>query len=102
MASTINRESPDFQSNLRAMVDRLTAIKNQEETIRQGGGAKAIEAQHKKKRLTARERIALLIDPGTQLFELGMFAAFGMYQEWGGAPCAGTVTGLAHVRGRLV
>ena len=84
------------------MVDLLTQIKNQEETIRQGGGAKAIEAQHKKKRLTARERIALLLDPGTELFELGIFAAYGMYKEWGGAPCAGTVTGLGRINDRLV
>src|SRR6202522_3310432 len=83
------------------MVDRLTGIKNEEEKIRQGGGAKAIESQHKKDRLTARERIALLIDPGTEFFELGSYTAWGMYGEWGGAPCAGVVTGLARVQGRL-
>src|SRR5271169_156679 len=84
------------------MVDRLTEIKNEEERVRQGGGAKAIEAQHKKGRLTARERIAKLIDPKTQFFELGLYAAWEMYEEWGGAPAAGTVTGLAEVCGRLV
>jgi len=47
------------------MVELLTAIKNEEEQIREGGGAKAIDSQHKKNRLTARERIAALIDPGT-------------------------------------
>ncbi|PYT97628.1 MAG: methylcrotonoyl-CoA carboxylase, partial [Acidobacteria bacterium] len=57
--------------------------------------------QHKKGRLTARERIAKLIDPGSHFFELGTFAAFEMYEEWGGAPSAGTVTGLARVCGRL-
>ena len=46
------------------MVALLTQLKNEEETIREGGGAKAIESQHKKNRLTARERIARLIDPG--------------------------------------
>ena len=61
---------------------------------RQGGGEKAIESQHKKGRLTARERIALLIDPGTEFFELGAYVAWGMYEEWGGAPAAGVVTGL--------
>jgi len=84
------------------MVDRLTQIKNQEEHIRQGGGPKAIESQHKKGRLTARERIAKLIDPGTELFELGLYAAYEMYEEWGGAPAAGTVVGLAQVCGRRV
>src|SRR2546423_2613654 len=83
------------------MIDLLTEIKNEEEQILQGGGAKAIESQHKKGRLTARERIAKLIDPGTALCELGAYAAYEMYGEWGGAPSAGSVTGLARVCGRL-
>ena len=62
---------------------------------------KAIEAQHRKQRLTARERIGLLLDEGTRLFELGLYAAHGMYEEWGGAPAAGVVTGLGRVHGRL-
>src|SRR4029077_8980210 len=82
------------------IVDLLTKIKNEEEQIRQGGGAKAIESQHKKGRLTARERVAKLIDPGSQLFELGIYAAYEMYEEWGAAPGAGAVTGLAKVCGR--
>lgn len=81
--------------------ERLAEIRVQEATIRQGGGAKAADAQHKKGRLTVRERIALLIDSGTEFFELGIFAAWGMYTEWGGAPSAGVVTGLARVSGRL-
>mgnify|MGYP001584430716 FL=1 len=84
------------------MVELLTEIKNEEEQIRQGGGSKAIEAQHKKGRLTARERIARLIDPGTPFFELSIYAAYEMYEEWGGAPAAGTITGLARVCGRLM
>jgi len=83
------------------MVELLTSIKNEEEKIRQGGGPKAIESQHKKNRLTARERVNALIDPGTHFFELGIYAAHEMYEEWGGAPSAGTVTGLARVSGRL-
>src|SRR3984893_291244 len=82
------------------MIDLLTRVKNEEEQIRQGGGTKAIESQHKKGRLTARERIAKLIDAGSQFFELGIFAAYDMYEEWGGAPSAGTITGLARVCGR--
>src|ERR1700746_3617293 len=98
----VDAKSADFEKNSRQMVDRLTEIKNEEERIRQGGGAKAIEWQHKKNRLTARERIAKLIDPGTTFFELGIYAAFEMYAEWGGAPAAGTVTGLGNVAGRRV
>jgi 3-methylcrotonyl-CoA carboxylase beta subunit len=101
LKSSINRDSKDFQKNSHHIIELLTEIKNQEEIICQGGGAKAIESQHKKGRLTARERIAKLIDPNTHFFELSLFAAFEMYEEWGGAPCAGTVTGLARICGRL-
>ena len=100
LKSSINRDSPDFQKNSRRVIDLLTQIKNQDELIRQGGGPKAIEAQHKKGRLTARERISKLIDPNSYFFELGAFAAFEMYEEWGGAPSAGLVTGLARICGR--
>jgi len=100
LKTSANRKSPEFEKNARRIVDLLTKVKNEEEQIFQGGGAKAIESQHKKGRLTARERITKLIDPGSQMFELGTYAAFEMYEEWGGAPCAGTVTGLAKVCGR--
>src|SRR5580693_3389273 len=102
LKTNANTKSPDFEKNHRRIIDLLTKIKNEEEQIRHGGGAKAIESQHKKGRLTARERIAKLIDPGSQLFELGIFAGFEMYEEWGGAPSAGTVTGLAKICGRTV
>jgi 3-methylcrotonyl-CoA carboxylase beta subunit len=95
-----DRNSAEFLKNSRKVVDFVTQIKNEEEQISAGGGAKAIESQHKKGRLTARERIAKLIDPGSQFFELGIFAAYEMYEEWGGAPAAGTITGLARVCGR--
>ncbi len=98
----IRRNSPDFEQNMRRMVVLLTEIKNEEARLQEGGGAKATEAQHKKSRLTARERIAKLIDPKSEFFELGLYAAHEMYEEWGGAPAAGTVTGLARVAGRLV
>jgi acetyl-CoA carboxylase carboxyltransferase component len=95
--STVNRKSSDFERNTRRVIDLLTQIKNEEQKIREGGGAKAIESQHKKGRLTARERIAKLVDPGTNFFELALYAAYEMYEEWGGAPSAGTVTGLATI-----
>ena len=100
--SILNRDSAEFAKNTRSMVDLLSSIKNEEEAIREGGGAKAIESQHKKNRLTARERIAKLIDPNTTFFELGIYAAYEMYEEWRGAPAAGVVAGLARVSGRLV
>jgi 3-methylcrotonyl-CoA carboxylase beta subunit len=76
-------------------------LASQEDTLRLGGGPKAIERQHDKGRLTARERIDRLADPGT-FFELGLWAGWNMYAEWGGAPSAGVVTGLATVAGRRV
>ncbi|MGB8887925.1 MAG: acyl-CoA carboxylase subunit beta [Candidatus Korobacteraceae bacterium] len=100
--SKVKTDSSRFERNQKAVAELVTQMRNEEEIIQQGGGDKAIESQHKKGRLTARERIGLLIDPGTEFFELGSFVAWGMYEEWGGAPSAGVVTGLARVEGRLV
>jgi acetyl-CoA carboxylase carboxyltransferase component len=86
---------------MRAMADLVSVIHNEEEKIAEGGGPKAIESQHSKGRLTARERIALLADPGS-FFELGIYAAHEMYDEWGGAPAAGVITGIARIHTRLV
>ena len=102
IASKLDPQSRKSRANTAGMEALLLAIGQQEDAIRQGGGAKAIEAQHAKKRLTARERLALLLDPGEEFLELSLFAAFGMYEEWGGAAAAGIVTGLGWVAGRLV
>src|SRR5271170_6545696 len=101
LPSKLDPKSPRARNNASGMLALLSQIREQEAAIREGGGPKAIESQHAKKRLTARERIALLLDPDTELFELALFAAFEMYEEWGGAPSAGTVTGLGRVSGRL-
>src|SRR5258708_1274128 len=76
-------------------------MKNQEELICQGAGVKAIKPHHKKGRLTAREHIAKLVDANRHFFELSLVGAFEMYEEWGGPPSAGTITGLARICGRL-
>jgi acetyl-CoA carboxylase carboxyltransferase component len=102
IVSRIDPNSATFQKNARDMVSRVTEIKNEEERIQQGGGVKAVEAQHKKGRLTARERVSRLIDPKSDFFELGIYAAHEMYQDWGGAPSASVVTGLGRVGGRRV
>ncbi|HWF90635.1 MAG TPA: acyl-CoA carboxylase subunit beta [Terriglobales bacterium] len=101
LQTKVDPTSARFEANMRFMADFMSQIHNEEETIREGGGERAIENQHSKKRLTARERIDLLADPET-FFELGIFAASGMYEEWGGAPAAGVITGLARVHSRLV
>ncbi|HLK09039.1 MAG TPA: acyl-CoA carboxylase subunit beta [Candidatus Angelobacter sp.] len=101
LPTKIDATSTRFEKNMRAMAELVAAVRNEEEKIRLGGGEKAIESQHNKKRLTARERINLLIDRDTEFFELGLYAAYEMYEEWGGAPSAGVVTGLGRVHGRL-
>ena len=68
--------------------------------IEQGGGERGVERQHRHGRLTARERVAALADTGTPQFECGLFAAWGMYEEYGGAPGAGAVTAIAQVGGK--
>ncbi len=82
------------------MAALVREIRQQVTGIKQGGGADSQARQRKKNRLTARERIELLLDPGTPFFELAVFAAFGMYDEWDGAPAAGVVTGIGTVCGR--
>ncbi|HVT98470.1 MAG TPA: acyl-CoA carboxylase subunit beta [Acidobacteriaceae bacterium] len=101
LTSKLDAASPRIRANAEKMTALLDQIRQQENEIRQGGGAKSIDAQHAKQRRTARERLDLLLDPDTHFFELGLFAAFGMYEEWGGAPSAGVLTGLGRVAGRL-
>src|ERR1700685_7227 len=101
LPTKLDPSSLRFESNMRALADLVAQVRNEEEKIREGGGAKAIDSQHGKSRLTARERINLLADPGS-FFELGLYAAHKMYEEWGGAPAAGVVTGLARVQTRMV
>jgi 3-methylcrotonyl-CoA carboxylase beta subunit len=101
LPTKIDATSTRFEKNMRAMAELVAAVRREEEKIGLGGGEKAIESQHNKKRLTARERINLLIDRDTEFFELGLYAAYEMYEEWGGAPSAGVVTGLGRVHGRL-
>ena len=98
--SHVDRNTPTFRANSRDMQSRLDEIRREEEKIKQGGGEKAIESQHKKGRLTARERISRLVDPNSPFFELGLYAAYEMYEDWGGAPAASAVTGLGRVAGR--
>jgi 3-methylcrotonyl-CoA carboxylase beta subunit len=84
------------------LTEFVEELRRQEQIIKQGGGAKAIARQHEKGRLTARERIARLLDPHASFFELGLWAAWNIYREWGGAPSAGVITGIGRVAGRRV
>lgn len=78
----------------------LEDFRRDREQIALGGGEKAVARQHEKNRLTARERVEGLIDAGSTFFELGRFAAWGMYADWGGAASASVITGIARIADR--
>ncbi|MES2393667.1 MAG: acyl-CoA carboxylase subunit beta [Acidobacteriota bacterium] len=101
LGSKLDAGSVKFGANRVAMVALLGGLRDAEAKIREGGGEKAAEAQRAKGRLTVRERLALLLDKDSEWTELGLWAADGMYAEFGGAPGAGVVTGLGRVEGRL-
>jgi 3-methylcrotonyl-CoA carboxylase beta subunit len=122
LVSKVDGKAPRMRENHEALMVLMAALKVEEDGIRLGGGKKAAEAQRAKGRLTVRERLDLLLDPeplqpqvsdarpgtsapapaaGSNFLELGLWAAYGMYQEYGGAPGAGVVTGLGRVSGRL-
>ncbi len=101
LRSTLDPSSARMQTNRKALLALLTSMHDEEDTIRLGGGAKAAEAQRAKGRLTVRERLKLLLDEGPEFLELGLWAAHGMYSEYGGAPGAGVVTGIGRVSGHL-
>ncbi|MFI5155204.1 MAG: acyl-CoA carboxylase subunit beta [Chitinophagales bacterium] len=90
----------EFNKNEDAMLLALSQMKQRFDQIAMGGGKKAIDKQHEKKKLTARERIRYLIDEESEFLEVGAFAGFGMYLEQGGCPAGGTVAGLGYVSGR--
>lgn len=83
-----------------SLQDLTASYLKTEATLKLGGGEKAIERQHEKGRLTARERIERLIDKGSFFQEYALWSAFEMYKEHGGAPAAGVVTGVGQVHGR--
>jgi 3-methylcrotonyl-CoA carboxylase beta subunit len=101
LPSRLDIAAARYKANQEALHTLLAALRVEEDTIKQGGGPKAAEAQRSKGRLTVRERLDLLLDEHTELLELGLWAANGMYAEYGGAPGAGVVTGLGRVSGRL-
>jgi acetyl-CoA carboxylase carboxyltransferase component len=84
----------DFQKNI------LRKINAARDSIKLGGGKSAIQKQHDKGKLTARERIEKLIDANSSFYEINTFAAHEMYAEYGGAPSAGVVAGIGKINGK--
>ena len=94
------RRDVTFETNRDHWRNRIRILKAQRDEIALGGGEDAAAKQKKKGKMLARERVAALIDDGTELLEIGAFAAWGLYEEWGGAPAAGVVVGLGRAQGR--
>lgn len=90
----------EFNKNEDVFKQLCFQLKEKLKKVKLGGGEKKIAAQHKKGKLTARERINYLIDDKSEFLEVGAFVADGMYQEVGGCPSAGVVTGIGYVSGR--
>src|ERR1044071_9638287 len=91
-------ESPTATTNREHFQKLVSELKALEERIRQGGGAERIAREHKKGKLTARERIGLLFDEDSYFQETGLLIAYDQYD--GQAPAAGVVTGLGRIAGR--
>jgi len=82
-----------------ALRERCDAILREEENLRDGGGKIGQDRQRKLGRLPVRERIAQLVDPDADFFEIGLWAAYKMYEQWGSVPAAGAVVGIGNVAG---
>jgi len=93
-------KTPAFQKNAENLHTLLELYRTRGEAVRRGGGSQAVQKLHEKGKLSARERIERLIDPGSRFLEIGLFAAYDMYHEYGGAPSAGTVLGIGLIHGR--
>ena len=90
----------EFNKNDDEMRQLVYQLNERLKTVKLGGGPKKIESQHKKGKLTARERIEYLTDTDSNFLEIGAFAGDGMYQDVGGCPSGGVVTGIGQVSGR--
>ncbi|MEM9937166.1 MAG: carboxyl transferase domain-containing protein, partial [Bacteroidota bacterium] len=90
-----------FNKNEDANKELIWRLSQRLKKVYEGGGATSTERHHKKGKMTARERIHYLLDGKDTFLEIGALAAEGMYQEYGGAPSAGVITGIGRIAGRL-
>jgi acetyl-CoA carboxylase carboxyltransferase component len=96
----ISKQELEFNKNDDAMRMKISNLKRELDKIEDGGGKKRIEKLHSKGKLTARERIDLLLDPNTERIEIGAFAGYDMYEEYGGCPAGGVVIVIGYVSGK--
>jgi acetyl-CoA carboxylase carboxyltransferase component len=90
----------EFNKNEDTYKQLVYQLNNRLKKVYQGGGARKTEAHHQKGKLTARERIAYLIDPSSYFLEIGALAGEGMYEQEGGCPSGGVVVGIGYISGR--
>lgn len=100
MAKTNQKQELIFNKNEDEMKLKISALNRKMDKISLGGGEKKIEKHHSKGKLTARERIDLLLDNDSDRIEIGGFAGYGMYEEYGGCPSAGVVVVMGAVSGK--
>lgn len=96
----VSKKELEFNKNEDTIRLKISEMERKLEKIYLGGGKKRIEKHHSKGKLTARERIEKLIDPGTETIEIGAFAGDGMYEQYGGCPSGGVVIKIGYVSGR--
>src|SRR5258708_12793500 len=98
ISSALDRRSDAFRANSEAMRALVADLRDKSAAIGEGGDAPSRKRHIGRGKLLARERVRLLLDPGSPFLELSAFAAHGMYD--GAVPAAGIVTGIGHIRGR--
>ncbi len=95
-----DKQNKKYFENEDNMQNLLRVLRARADKIKQGGGEKAVAKHHSRGKMTARERIDALLDEGSELLEIGLFTAYGMYEEYGGAPSSGTIFGIGKIHGR--
>ena len=96
----IPKKELEFNQNDDLMRLKISNLERELAKIYEGGGKKRIEKLHESGKLTARERIDLLLDPNTEQLEIGALAGYGMYEEYGGCPSGGVVVVIGYVSGK--
>jgi acetyl-CoA carboxylase carboxyltransferase component len=96
----MKKQDLKFNKNEDAMKLKLSALQRKIDKIHLGGGMNKIKKHHSKGKLTARERISLLLDKDSDYVEMGEFAGYGMYEQYGGCPSGGVVIVIGYVSGK--
>ncbi|MEJ2050508.1 MAG: carboxyl transferase domain-containing protein, partial [Calditrichota bacterium] len=94
------RKNDQYQNNFEVYQNLLEHLKSVHKKVEKGGGEKYLQKIKAQGKFPVRERIKNLIDKGSKFLEIGKLTAFGMYEEYGGAPSSGTIFGIGQIHGR--